>query len=98
MNYFKLIEPYLYGSLSPEEQLIFERQLARNPALANEISIRFSLIRVLIASQGYSFQSKKKSTVNSSAAVTRRAGIFERLWLLCTAAVLGGLLLGYLFN
>ncbi len=96
MNYFKLIEPYLYGSLSPEEQLVFERQLARNPALANETSLRFSLVRVLIASPGYPFHPTFKPLNGPGTEAARRSGIFEWLWLACTATVLGGILLGYL--
>ncbi len=53
VNYFRLIEPYLFGSLSPEEQQAFERQLVRNPALANEFTLRFSLVRVLLANPEY---------------------------------------------
>ena len=96
MNYFKLIEPYLYGSLSPEEQLVFERQLARNPALANETSLRFSLVRVLIASPGYPFH-PAFTPLNAPAKAARRSGIFEWLWLACTATVVAGILLGYLW-
>ena len=57
MNYFRLIEPYLHGSLSPEEQQAFERQLVRNPALANEFTLQFSLVRVLLANPEYPFPS-----------------------------------------
>lgn len=53
VNYFRLIEPYLFGNLSPEEQVAFERQLVRNPALANEFRMRFSLVRVLLANPDY---------------------------------------------
>jgi hypothetical protein len=53
VNYFRLIDPYLFGTLSPEEQVAFERQLLRNPALANEFRMRFSLVRVLLANPDY---------------------------------------------
>jgi hypothetical protein len=42
MKYSNLIEPYIYGNLSPEEEVIFERQLARDPALAEETARRFN--------------------------------------------------------
>ncbi len=42
MKYSNLIEPYLYGNLSPEEEVVFERQLARDPALAEETARRLN--------------------------------------------------------
>ena len=96
MNYFKLIEPYLYGSLSPEEQAFFERQLARNPALANEMSVRFSLVRVLLANPGYAFHPKFKPLNGRATSTGRRSGMVEWLWLACTISISAGLLTGYL--
>ncbi len=98
MNYFKLIEPYLYGNLSPEEQLVFERQLTRNPALANEFSIRFSLVRMLMASPAYpSMPAAVKSLKTGNLATTGQSGMLEWLWLACTGSIVGGLFLGYLY-
>ena len=42
MNYFEWIEPYLTGSLSPEEEELFERQLDRDPDLKEALARRFS--------------------------------------------------------
>jgi anti-sigma factor RsiW len=41
MKYMNLIDRYLFGQLSPEEELLFERQLSRDPALAEETARRF---------------------------------------------------------
>ncbi|MCB0528956.1 MAG: hypothetical protein KDC61_02105 [Saprospiraceae bacterium] len=95
-NYFKLIDPYLYGRLSPEEQLVFERQIARNPALANELSVRFSLVRVLLANPAYPFHSGLRALQARKQEGKRRASMFEWFWLACSAAVTAGLIMGYL--
>ena len=42
MNYRHMIEPYLYGNLSPEDEVAFERQLSRDPALVEETSRRLN--------------------------------------------------------
>lgn len=42
MNYYALIEPYLYGNLPPEDELAFERQLDRDPDLVVETSRRLN--------------------------------------------------------
>ena len=42
MNYRNMIEPYLYGNLSPEDEVAFERRLSRDPALAEETSRRLN--------------------------------------------------------
>lgn len=41
MNYHDMIEPYLDGSLPPEEQQAFEQQLVRDPALHGAARSRF---------------------------------------------------------
>jgi anti-sigma factor RsiW len=41
MKYMNLIERYLFGQLSPEEEVLFEKQLSRDPALAEETARRF---------------------------------------------------------
>lgn len=41
MKYMNLIERYLFGHLSPEEEVLFEKQLSRDPALAEETARRF---------------------------------------------------------
>ena len=95
MNYFRLIEPYLHGRLSAEEQQAFERQLVRNPALANEFTLQFSLVRVLLASPEYPFP-KFKSFVRHS--TTASARDISWLWHACAIAMLTGLFLGNLFS
>lgn len=47
MNYRNMIEPYLYGNLSPEDEVAFERQMSRNPALLDETSRRLNAENVL---------------------------------------------------
>jgi hypothetical protein len=42
MKYMNLIERYLFGQLSPEEEVLFEHQLSRDPALAQETARRFN--------------------------------------------------------
>jgi len=42
MNYFGMIESYLYGSLPPEDEIAFERQLDRDPELVVETSRRLN--------------------------------------------------------
>ena len=91
MNYFRLIEPYLHGRLSAEEQLAFERQLVRNPALANEFTLQFSLVRVLLANPEYPF-AKFKSMARNTA--RPRTGTFAWLWHTCAVAMLTGLFFG----
>ncbi|MBX2893424.1 MAG: hypothetical protein KF734_21100 [Saprospiraceae bacterium] len=91
MNYFRLIEPYLFGKLCAEEQLAFERQLVRNPALANEFTIRFSLVRVLLANPEHPFrklQQKKDA----------RRSPYLWIWLACAFSALEGLLLGFVLS
>jgi hypothetical protein len=95
MNYFKLIEPYLHGRLSPEEQQAFERQLVRNPALANEFTMHFSLVRVLLANPEYPF-SKFRTFTRRNTPV--RSGSISWLWHACAIAMLTGLFLGNLFS
>lgn len=47
MNYRNMIEPYLYGNLSPEDEVAFERQMSRDPALVDETSRRLNAEHVL---------------------------------------------------
>lgn len=42
MDYYHLIEPYLYGTLDPEDEMAFERQLSRDPDLAQATSRRLN--------------------------------------------------------
>ncbi len=42
MNYHHMIEPYLYGSLSPEDEVAFERQLSRDPSLSEATGHRLN--------------------------------------------------------
>lgn len=42
MNYHNMIEPYLYGSLSPEDEVAFERQMTRDPALVEAAARRLN--------------------------------------------------------
>jgi ferric-dicitrate binding protein FerR (iron transport regulator) len=42
MNYHTMIEPYLHGNLSPEDEVAFERQLTRDPALAEAAGRRLN--------------------------------------------------------
>lgn len=92
-NYFRLIEPYLHGNLSPEEQLAFERQLTRNPALANELTLRFSLVRVLFANPEHPFRATFK-VFRQRPLPTRNAGFPTWIWHACAIAMLSGLFLG----
>lgn len=95
MNYFRLIEPYLHGHLSPEEQQAFERQLVRNPALANEFTLQFSLVRVLLANPDYPFPKFKSFTRKPA---YKRTNPFAWIWHACAIATLTGLFLGNLFS
>lgn len=95
MNYFRLIEPYLHGRLCAEEQQAFERQLVRNPALANEFTLQFSLVRVLLANPEYPF-SKFQSFTRRPAPV--RSNSFSWLWHACAIAVLAGGFLGIVLS
>lgn len=92
-NYFRLIEPYLYGHLSPEEQLAFERQLTRNPALANELTMRFSLVRVLFANPEHPFRATFKA-FRQKKSLPSRTGLPSWMWHACATAMLLGLFLG----
>ncbi len=47
MNYYHLIEPYLYGTLDPEDEVAFERQLSRDPDLAQATSSRLNAEQAL---------------------------------------------------
>lgn len=94
-NYFRLIEPYLHGNLSPEEQLAFERQLTRNPALANELTLRFSLVRVLFANPEHPFRATFKVFRQRPSSV--RTGLPAWIWHACAIAMLTGLFLGNAF-
>lgn len=75
MRYANLIEPYLYGHLTPEEEVVFERQLARDPALAEEIAKRFEKIQTYPPlsenppSDGKKSSSSKKVIVTGVAAI-----------------------------
>lgn len=94
MKYVKLIEPYLYGNLSPEEQLFFERQLARNPALANEFSIRFALARVLIASPKFPLMSNLRVVGERFVPAAPKSAETRWFWVACVTAVMAGLFIG----
>lgn len=94
MNYVKLIDPYLYGSLSPEEQLVFERQLARNPVLANEFSIRFSLARVLLAGPKFPIMSNLRVVGECFVPAAPKSTRIGWLWFACAAAVMAGVFVG----
>ncbi len=94
MSYFRLIDPYLHGSLSPEEQLVFERQLSRNPALANEFRMRFSLVRVLLSNPDYPFLKHMASTTLSRPGAGGDG--YHWLWLSCTLTIMAGLFLGFI--
>ncbi len=95
MNYFRLIEPYLHGRLCAEEQQAFERQLVRNPALANEFTLQFSLVRVLLANPEYPFP--KIKSITRRPAPVRKANKYW-LWHFCAIGMLTGLLLGMAFS
>lgn len=95
MNYFRLIEPYLHGRLSAEEQQAFERQLVRNPALANEFTLQFSLVRVLLANPEYPFPKFKSFTRKNG---SKPARPFLWLWHVCAIAMLGGGFLGIVLS
>jgi hypothetical protein len=95
MNYFRLIEPYLHGRLSAEEQQAFERQLVRNPALANEFTLQFSLVRVLLANPEYPFH-KFKSFTRRPAPV--QTGQFSWFWHACAIDMLTGMYLGIVLS
>ena len=96
MNYFKLIEPYLHGHLCAEEQQAFERQLVRNPALANEFTLQFSLVRVLLSNPEYPFPKFKALT--RKAASKPAANPLSWLWHTCAIAMLTGLFLGIVLS
>lgn len=95
MNYFRLIEPYLHGRLCAEEQQAFERQLVRNPALANEFTLQFSLVRVLLANPEYPFP-KFQSFTRRPAPV--RTNSFSWLWHASAIAMLAGGFLGIVLS
>ncbi|MBV6440855.1 MAG: hypothetical protein DYG98_20080 [Haliscomenobacteraceae bacterium CHB4] len=95
MNYFRLIEPYLHGHLSPEEQQAFERQLVRNPALANEFTLQFSLVRVLLANPEYPFPKFKSFTRK---AANKHSDQISWFWHACAIAMLTGFFLGIVLS
>lgn len=92
-NYFRLIEPYLFGNLSAEEQLAFERQLTRNPALANELTLRFSLVRVLFANPEHPFRATFQAFRQKKQSPVRTAPP-SWLWHACAMAMMTGLFFG----
>lgn len=94
VNYFRLIEPYLFGNLSPEEQQAFERQLVRNPALANEFTLRFSLVRVLLSNPEYPFRPSFKTFGKRPLTNNTNKGVFSWMWHACAIAVLTGMAFG----
>lgn len=53
MNYHTMIEPYLYGNLSPEDEVAFERQLSRDPALAEAAGRRLNAEEALSTIPAY---------------------------------------------
>lgn len=82
MNYHHMIEPYLYGSLSPEDEIAFEKQLMRDPALVEATGRRLNARETL---SGFpSFQARPVSR--------RRPAAMRSLLLLMLAATLAGLL------
>lgn len=78
MNYRNMIEPYLYGNLSPEDEVAFERQLSRDPALAEEASRRLNAEEALSGiSENYTRHDRP-----SSARVILFAGLLATLLVL----------------
>ncbi|MBV6439960.1 MAG: hypothetical protein DYG98_14225 [Haliscomenobacteraceae bacterium CHB4] len=62
MNYRNMIEPYLYGNLSPEDEVAFERQLSRDPALAEEASRRLNAEETLSGMPEYHARKNRPSS------------------------------------
>lgn len=81
MNYHHMIEPYLYGSLSPEDEIAFERQLMRDPALVEATGQRLNARETLAGFP--SFQPRTNH---------HRRPASMRLLLLVLAAMFAGLL------
>ena len=67
MNYRHMIEPYLYGNLSPEDEVAFERQLSRDPALVEETSRRLNAEEALSGMPEY--RGAQHSSASASARV-----------------------------
>ena len=62
MNYHHMIEPYLYGNLSPEDEVAFERQLSRDPDLADATGRRLNAEEVLAGFSEYRTASRQQSS------------------------------------
>ena len=62
MNYHAMIEPYLYGNLSPEDEVAFERQLSRDPALAEAAGRRLNAEEALAGIPEYQAASHPRSS------------------------------------
>ncbi len=76
MNYHHMIEPYLYGNLSPEDEIAFERQLMRDQTLVEATGLRLNARETL---SGFpSFQTRAISR--------RRPAVMRSLLLLFLAA------------
>jgi ferric-dicitrate binding protein FerR (iron transport regulator) len=72
MNYHTMIEPYLYGNLSPEDEVAFERQLSRDPALAEAAGRRLNAKEALAGIPEYQAAPRPRS---SSARMLLFAGL-----------------------
>lgn len=62
MNYHAMIEPYLYGNLSPEDEVAFERQLSRDPALAEAAGRRLNAEEALAGVPEYQAAVRPRSS------------------------------------
>lgn len=61
MNYHHMIEPYLYGSLSPEDEVAFERQMSRDPSLAAAAGERLNAQASLTGFSGNNAHTRRTS-------------------------------------
>jgi hypothetical protein len=65
MNYHNMIEPYLYGSLSPEDEVAFEKQLSRDPALAEAAGRRLNAEEALSGIPEFQAATRQRSSART---------------------------------
>ncbi len=81
MNYHNMIEPYLHGSLSPEDEVAFERQLSRDPALAEAAGRRLNAEEALAGIPEFRPVTHRPSTARTLLFVGLVAALLGLFWL-----------------
>ncbi|HRI62461.1 MAG TPA: hypothetical protein PK228_22125 [Saprospiraceae bacterium] len=80
MNYHNMIEPYLHGTLSPEDEVAFERQLSRDPALVEAAGRRLNAEEALAGIPEYRAVSHRPSAARTLLFVGLVAMLLGLLW------------------